>query len=127
MELMVNVIGMKCFKGNVQGSSIDSGSLYCIVRLDERFNRKDESGVNWKFGDAIEEWKLPNAEMVMRMSHLKPSIKNPVPMKITIERLSNGSETREVVIDVSPASGTVVDQETGEIKPVQHASLKKAA
>lgn len=102
MELTVEVIGMKAFKGSVDGKAIDSGVLYAVVKLDERRNRKDQDGTNWKFGHAIEEWKLPNAEAVMRMSHLQPSMKRPILVKLEIERVSNGSESREIVTDCRP-------------------------
>ena len=125
MELMVEVVGMKAFKGHVQGSDIDSGEMYAFVRLDERFNKKDESGVNWKSGHTFEAWRMPNAETVMKVIHLKPSIQRPVPIKLIIERVSNGKETREVVIDVEPVGASVVDQKTGEIKETQ--PLKKVA
>jgi len=118
MALIVDVIGMKCFKGIVQGNRIDSGSIFAIVKMDERFNRKDADGTNWKFGHAVEEWRLPNSESVMKLSHLKPSIKNPVTMKLETERVSNGTETKEVVIDCLPVNGATIDLQTGEIKQV---------
>jgi len=125
MELIVDVIGIKCFRGTVQGSKIDSGSVFAIVRLDERYNRVDHEGLNWKVGHSVEEWKLPSAEAGLKMSHLKPSIKNPVAMRLEIERVSNGSEVREVIVDIHPVSGSVVDTSTGEIKQV--APVRKAA
>ena len=118
MELLIDVVGMKCFKGTVQGNTVDSGVVYGIVKLDERYNRKDKDGVNWKFGHSVEEWKLPGSEFVMRLSHLKPSIKNPVSMKLEIERVSNGRETQEVVLDILPVNGATIDLQTGEIKQV---------
>jgi len=118
MELMADMVGMKCFKGRVQGSDIDTGSIYTIVKMDERYNRQDAQGVNWKFGHALEEWKMPNAASVMAMSQLKPSIKNPVSVKLTIERVSNGRETSDVLVDVVPLMGATVDHDTGEIRTI---------
>jgi len=125
---MIDVIGMKCFRGTVQGSKIDSGSVFAIIRLDDRYNKTDHESTNWKVGYAIEEWRLPNADAVMKIAHLKPSLKAPVSMRLEIERVSNGSEVREVVTDIQPVTGSIVDTSTGEIKPVAAAiPARKAA
>lgn len=95
MELTVEVIGMKAFKGNVQGDAIDSGKLFTRTKLNERNNRPGELFAK---GEAIEEWKLPNAESVFRLQHL------PMPFmcKLEVERVSNGKETKEIVIEARP-------------------------
>lgn len=123
MEMVVEVIGVKAFKGVIDGKQIDSGTLYSIVRLDDRYNRKDDSGTNWKSGFAMEEWKLPNSEVAMRMMQFKPSIKNPVSVRLEIERVSNGREATEIIVDAYPVSAPIVDQQTGEIR----SPVKKAA
>lgn len=109
MELTVEVIGMKAFKGNVQGDAIDSGKLFTRTKLNERNNRPGELFAK---GEAIEEWKLPNAESVFRLQHL------PMPFmcKLEVERVSNGKETKEIVIEARPVDLAV--------KPAQ---LQKAA
>lgn len=127
MELVVEIVGMKAFKGTIDGKVIDSASLFGVVRLDSRFNKRDGAGINWKVGFALEEWKLPNSDVAMRMMHLNPSIKNPVSVKLEIERVSNGKESTEVIIDAVPLNKSIVDQETGEIKPPQAQHQKKAA
>lgn len=99
MQILVEVIGMKAFKGIVDGKPIDSGTLYSNVKLDERFNK---TGENFKTGYALEEWKLGSSELVFRIAHLKPSKSNPVTMKLEVERVSNGRETKEVVTDAVP-------------------------
>lgn len=95
MELTVEVIGMKAFKGSVQGDAIDSGKLFTRTKLNERNNRPGELFAK---GEAIEEWKLPNAEAVFRLQHL------PMPFmcKLEVERVSNGKETKEIVIEARP-------------------------
>ena len=127
MELVVEIVGIKAFKGTIDGKVIDSASLFGVVRLDSRFNKRDGSGINWKVGFALEEWKLPNSDVAMRMMHLNPSIKNPVSVKLEIERVSNGKESTEVIIDAVPLNKSIVDQETGEIKTPQAQHQKKAA
>lgn len=95
MELTVEVIGMKAFKGKVQNDSIDSGKLYTRTKLNERNNRPGELFAK---GEAIEEWKLPNAEAVFRMQH----IPMPFTAKLEVERVSNGKDTKEIVVEVRP-------------------------
>jgi hypothetical protein len=107
MELTVEVIGMKAFKGNVNGNNVDSGTLYAVVKLDERYNKEEAGSHNHKCGNAIEEWKLPSAEHVFRMKHLKPSMSNPIMVKLEIERVSNGKESAEMVIDCRPVEPAV--------------------
>lgn len=95
MELTVEVIGMKAFRGTVQGDAIDSGKLFTRTKLNERNNRPGELFAK---GEAIEEWKLPNAEAVFRMQH----ISMPFMCKLEVERVSNGKETKEIVIEARP-------------------------
>jgi hypothetical protein len=116
MELMVELVGMKAFKGKLDGKEINSGSLYTMVKLDERYNKKDQESTNWKFGHSIEEWRVPDADIVMRLAHLKPSVKHPVTVRLEVERVSNGRETKEVVLNCRPMND-VADPLTGEVAP----------
>lgn len=135
MELTLEIIGLKAFKGSIDGKAINSGALYASVRLDERHNRDDDKGFNFKTGHAIEEWKVGDVELIKRVAHLKPSAKNPVVMRLEVERVSNGKETTEVVIDVNPmylgqrSESPMIDQSSGEIKDrvVQSAPVRKVA
>lgn len=95
MALTIEVVGMKAFRGIVNGEGIDSGTLYGRIKLDQRFNKPGE---NFKGGHAVEEWKMPNAETVFRMQHLP----FPFMCSLEVERVSNGKETKEMVIDVHP-------------------------
>lgn len=95
MALMVEVVGMKAFKGFVNGEGINSGTLYTRVKLDERYNKPGE---NFKGGHATEEWKMPDADAVFRIQH----IPRPFMCELEIERVSNGKESREVVIGARP-------------------------
>lgn len=95
MALMVEVVGMKAFKGFVNGEGINSGTVYARVKLDDRYNKPGE---NFKGGYAVEDWKMPDADAVFRMQHI------PLPFvaELEVERVSNGKESREVVIGVRP-------------------------
>lgn len=95
MELTIEVVGFKAFKGFVQGEGINSGVLYSRVKLDERYNKPGE---NLKAGITTEEWKMPNADAVFAMQRI------PLPFLavLEVERVSNGKETKEVVISARP-------------------------
>lgn len=115
MEITVEVIGMKAFKGVIDGKTMNGGAFYSAVRLDERYNKTDSQGLNFKAGHAIEEWKVGDADLITRVAHLKPSIKNPVVMRLDVERVSNGKETTEIVMDARP-------METPKAVPVARAA-----
>ena len=95
MELTIEVVGFKAFKDFVQGEAINSGVLYSRVKLDERYNKP---GKNLKGGITTEEWKMPNADTVFAMQRI------PLPFMavLEIERVSNGKETKEVVLSARP-------------------------
>ena len=105
MALIIKVVGMKAFKGFVNKDGINSGTLFAEVKMDSRHNKQGE---NFKAGIAMEEWKMPDADAVFRMQHI------PVPFlcELEIERVSNGRESKEVVISA---------------RPVEHAQPKPAA
>lgn len=95
MALIIKVVGMKAFKGFVNKDGINSGTLFAEVKMDARHNKQGE---NFKTGIAMEEWKMPDADAVFRMQHI------PVPFlcELEIERVSNGRESKEVVISARP-------------------------
>lgn len=88
------VVGFKRFEGNIDGKDISSAKLFVEVRLDDSRNGDKQ----FAKGIAVEEIKLPGAELVRRIEHL------PVPFmcEIETERVSNGRESREVVLDLRP-------------------------
>jgi hypothetical protein len=105
MALTIEVVGMKGYRGIVNGEAIDSGTLYSRVKLDQRYNKPGE---NFKGGYAVEEWKVPSAEHVFRMQHLS----YPFMCSLEVERVSNGKETKEMVIDVRPLENSKTAVET---------------
>ena len=117
MELVVDVIGYKAFKGIINGGArIDNGELYALVALDDGFNRIDQDGLNWKAGFTVESWKIRSADIVMKLSNLPaPSGKSPIPCRLYIKRISNGRESREVITDIEPMQ---VNTKTGELRSV---------
>lgn len=87
--MKVRVTGAKFFEGNIDGKSINSGKLYTECKLDDsRGNAK---------GYFCEEWKV-TSELVKRILHLPM----PFDAMLETERVGNGRESREVVIDLRP-------------------------
>lgn len=91
--MKVKVIGMKRFSGSVDGKLINSGKIFCEVRLDNSRNSADQ----YANGFACEELRV-SPEIIKRIEH------NPVPFvaDVDTERVSNGKEAREMVLDVRP-------------------------
>jgi hypothetical protein len=91
--MKVRVTGAKFFEGNIDGKSINSGKLYTECKLDDsRGNAK---------GFFCEEWKV-TSELVKRILHLPM----PFDAMLETERVGNGRESREVVIDLRPVGAT---------------------
>lgn len=92
--MRVKVIGIKRFEGTLDGKAINSGKLFCEVKLDDSRNGQTQ----FSKGLAIEEIRLPSAELVKRVEHL------PLPFwaELDTERVSNGREAKEVVYDIRP-------------------------
>ncbi|SFE32778.1 hypothetical protein [Paracidovorax konjaci] len=94
-SVVVEVIGMKAFKGFVNKEGINSGALFGRVKLDDRYNKPGE---NFKGGYSVEEWKMPDADTIFRMQH----IPTPFMCALDVERVSNGRETKEMVVGARP-------------------------
>lgn len=88
------IVGIKRFTGRVDGNNIDSGKLFVECKLDDSRNGTDQLAK----GVFTEELRLPSAELVKRIEHL------PLPFlaDIDTERVGNGKQSREVVLDVRP-------------------------
>lgn len=94
--MRVKITGLKYFRGEVNGNMIDSGKVYAECKLDSTRNGEKQFGA----GVFTEEFKCPDSETVRRL------VKIPLPFEaeIHLERVGNGREAREVVIDVVPIS-----------------------
>jgi hypothetical protein len=100
--MRVKITGIKGFEGDVNGSKIDSGKIFAECKLDGRNNSERQFG----FGVFTEEFKLPSAEMARRIKHI------PLPFfaELHLERVGNGRESREIVVDVVPINNTPAQQ-----------------
>jgi len=115
MEQTVEVVGMKAFRGTIDGKAIDSATLYVRVKLDARHN---EPGKNFKGGEAIETWSMPDAESVFRMQHLP----YPFLAKLETERVSNGTDSKEIVMGAVPIERGAAVHSAAVVRPVQKAA-----
>lgn len=86
------VLGMKRWRGTLDGKSIDSAKLFVDVRLDDTRN----SAESFAKGVATEEIRLPGGR------YLEPLEGYPLPFYVDVstERVSNGKTSREVVTGV---------------------------
>lgn len=94
--MQVKVVGLKRWKGTMEGKTIDSAKLYVQVKLDGTRNGDNNGVSQFAAGFATEEIRLPNGEMLRKLES------TPVPFlaELDTERVSNGREAREVVVGV---------------------------
>lgn len=99
MQVTVEIIGFKAFRGVIDGKTIDSGSVFSKVKMDTRNNSRKGQELNCKGGEAVEEWKLGSAELGAMFENKVPCV-----ARLELERVTNGKETKEVVIGVEIVS-----------------------
>ncbi|MDP9123063.1 MAG: hypothetical protein M3N82_00410 [Pseudomonadota bacterium] len=89
----MEITGFKRFKGSVDGKAIDSAKVFVRVKLDGSRNSADQRAE----GYATEELRVDPA-ILKRIEH------NPMPMicEVETERVSNGREAKDVVVDIRP-------------------------
>lgn len=88
------VVGVKRFEGVVDGKALKSGKLYVEVRLDDSRNSADQHSK----GYFTEELKKVDPELIKRIEH----IPLPAIFELDTERVGNGRESHEVVLDIRP-------------------------
>jgi hypothetical protein len=94
--MQVKVVGLKRWKGTMDGKSIDSAKLYVQVKLDGTRNG-DSNGVSqFAAGFATEEIRLPSGDMLRGLEGTQV----PFVVELDTERVTNGREAREVVVGV---------------------------
>ncbi len=93
----MEIVGLKRFKGTVDGNAIDSAKIFVRIKLDGSRNTADQLAA----GFCVEELRVDPA-VVKRIEH------NPLPLlcEVETERVSNGKVAREVVIDIRPIAAT---------------------
>jgi len=100
--MKVKVVGMKRWKGTLDGKSIDSAKVFIEVKLDGSRNGDREGTSSFSGGFCTEELKCPS-DAIKRVEH------TPLPFmaELETERVSNGRDVREVVIDIRPIETAV--------------------
>ena len=89
----MEITGLKRFKGVIDGKEINSGAVFVRIKLDDTRNNLDSV----KKGECTEELRVDPA-IIKAVEH------NTFPLlcEVETERVSNGRESREVVIAIRP-------------------------
>lgn len=95
--MKVKIVGIKRWKGVLDGKTIDSAKVFIEVKMDGSRNGDRDGSSAFAGGFCTEELKCPS-EAIRRVEHL------PLPFyaDLETERVSNGKTTSEVVLDVRP-------------------------
>lgn len=87
----VKVTGVKFFKGEVEGKSYDSTTVFVEERLDERRGTaKGYATVAYKVGSSAVGQALLKREF-------------PLKCEVEFERVTNGRDTETIIVDLRPA------------------------
>lgn len=93
MHQLVQLTGVKRFKGDVDGKHYDSTTLFCLLGLD--------SSSGDAYGKASAQYKFGTSERFDEVKHLLRS--GPVPVVLEMEQVTNGKETKTIVTGIKPA------------------------
>lgn len=87
------VVGMKKFKGDIDGRNFDSTTVFIETRLDDRNGmRRGHCSVDFNAG---------KSEVYDRLA----AINLPSDFEVEWDTVSNGSRTRQVIVDIRPHKG----------------------
>lgn len=93
MHQLVQLTGVKRFKGDIEGKSYDSTTLFCLLGLD--------SSSGDMFGKATAQYKFGTSDRFDEVKHLLRN--GPVAVVLEQEQVTNGKETKTIVIGIKPA------------------------
>ena len=95
----MEITGYKRFKGTIDGKALDSAKVFVRVKIDDSRNSEDQRSA----GYCTEELKV-DPSILKRIEH------NPMPMicEVETERVSNGREAKDVVVDLRPIEAAPV-------------------
>ena len=94
-EQLATVTGMKKFKGEVEGKQYDSTTIFVQVKL----YAADGSAR----GSCTQEYKCGTSEIFDRLSR----VELPAEFKLTMDTVSNGKTTRQIVSEITPVAQKV--------------------
>lgn len=84
------VTGMKKFKGEIEGKSFDSTSVYVETRMDDRKgNRRGHCTMDFNAG---------TSEVYDRLQ----SIPLPAEFEVEWDTVTNGSNVQQIIVDIRP-------------------------
>lgn len=86
----VKVMGLKFFKGDIDGKSIDSGKVFIEEALDFTTGRAK--------GYASQEYSLANADAVKGLMHNE----FPIVCEVEFLRVTNGDVSKNIVQSIKP-------------------------
>ena len=89
----MEITGLKRFAGVIDNKEIKSGAVFVRVKLDSSRNNLD----SFKTGECTEELRV-DPSIIKAIEHNS----FPLMCEVETERVSNGRETREVVIGIRP-------------------------
>ena len=95
------VVGLKNFKGNVEGKNYDSTTVFLAIDLED-VSEKNADGERHQRGVASEAVKFDDC----RIFHTLKDLPCPFEAEITFKKTSNGVKTKEEALTIKPR-GTV--------------------
>lgn len=96
MEQIVQLTGVKRFKGEVEGVNYDSTTLFCLLGLDSTSGNA--------FGKASAEYKFGSSEKFEEVKHLLRN--GPVAVTLQLELVTTGKATKTIVVGLKPIQET---------------------
>lgn len=89
------VTGMKKFKGDIDGRNFDSTTVFIETKMDDRNGNRR--------GVCTNDFNAGKSEVYDRLS----TIALPAEFEVEWDTVSNGSKTRQIIVDIRPHTATV--------------------
>lgn len=87
----VKVVGVKWFKGNIDGKDLDSGTVFVEERLDDRRGTaKGYASTPYKVSSSAVAQALAKREM-------------PLVCQVEFDRVTNGKDSETIIADIRPS------------------------
>lgn len=90
---IATITGMKKFKGDIDGRLFDSTTVFIETKMDDRNGTRR--------GVCTNDFNAGKSEVYDRLS----SIALPAEFEVEWDTVSNGSKTRQIIVDIRPHKG----------------------
>ncbi|MEI7431140.1 MAG: hypothetical protein WCL27_11855 [Betaproteobacteria bacterium] len=90
MKSVERVTGMKKFKGDIEGRSFDSTTVFIETKMDDRQGNRR--------GACTNDFNAGKSDVYDRLS----SVSLPGQFEVDWDTVSNGSKTRQIIVDIRP-------------------------